>query len=934
MGRNLLTVILCFASAAVFAQVPPTPLDSIIQNDSIFFDNQMQEVVLIGYGSKKAGAITGSVAQIKAADIVRTPAQSAIQAIQGKAAGVNIITNDEPGTNPVIRIRGLGTLTSANNPLYVIDGIEAENINGLNPNDIATIDILKDASSLAIYGQKGSNGVVLITTKKGKRGEIKVSYDGYFGQKYIQRKVELADTYRYVYYNNTAQGSSSYFNFNQPYDTDWLDEITRTGEVINNSLSLAGAGDNANYYFGVSNYQERGILNGTSYERTNVISKNEFRLLNNRLKIAPFFNLSTARTTPKPLSAFTNAYKQAPIMPVRYPNGRWGAPLLNEQGVNDITGIRYNNVANPVAQLALHNEQNKDVTLLGAVNAELEILDYLKINSNFGARASWTKGYTFTPTRDIWLSQNPSKEIEDYIAQNIQNPIINRLQQRRSSTYRWNWDNYLTFNKYFGDHEITAVAGLSRTTFNISDFLNGTRLDVPVQSNYWNLNLSSNNIEAAPGSVVENSASTPIVSVAYFGRLEYEYKRRYLLTASVRREGVSAFAEGKQYETFPSVSAGWVVTNEDFMTDVTFLNNFKIRGGYGEVGNGYTGNSLNQVIFGGGYNYAFGPGQTLNPGLNIPYSIDPNLTWETMKEIDLGFDFALLKYKLTGSFDYYSRKTDNIILPIAVPPVLSPEAVPLNAGLVTNKGVELTLKWQDVIGDNFNYWVGGNFSHNKNELEEVYNPLFGDYIGGGLGNGQTTKQVLVGQPLGSFYVYEVTGFNSDGAFTYSDERVVAGSYIPTVTYGISLGFTYKNIDFSTDAYGVAGNKLYNGKKAQRTGGENVESAVLDSFWTPSTPNATNPKPSNDVPRASTYYIENGDYLRINNITLGYTLPKIIEGLDKVRVYATAVNPFLFTGYSGYSPEISGDGNPLGGAGIELDAYPTNKTFAFGLNVNF
>ncbi|AXG73366.1 SusC/RagA family TonB-linked outer membrane protein [Flavobacterium arcticum] len=936
MRKILLSISFCLIAAASFAQITPTELDSIIKSDSIFFENQMQEVVLIGYGSKKAGSITGSVVQIKASDIIRTPAKSPIQAIQGKAAGVNIITNDEPGAEPVIRIRGLNSISGSANPLYVIDGIETSTINGLNPNDIATIDVLKDASSLAIYGQKGQAGVVLITTKKGKKGDIKISYDSYIGQKFIQRKVDMADSYRYAYYNNTALGSASYFNFEQPYNTDWLDEITRTGEVMNNSISLSGASENANYYFAASNYKEKGILNGTAYERTNIISKTDFKALDGKLKITPFFNLSTERTTSKPLSAFTNAYKQSPIMPVKYPNGRWGAPLLNEDGVNDITGDRYNNVANPAAQLFYTDQQSKAVTLIGSINAELKIVDYLKFNSNFGAQAAWARSYNFTPTRELWLASNPSSTVGDYIDQNPQNPIINSLYQNRSSNYRWNWDNYVTFSKYFGNHNVTVVAGLSRTTTNISETLAGTRLDVPTQSDYWSLDFSTNNEEVAPGSVVQNSNSTPVVSVAYFARAEYEYNNKYLLSASVRREGISSFQADNKYEIFPSVSAGWVITNEDFMDNIDFLDNLKLRGGYGEVGSGYTDNPLNITSFGSGYNYPFGPDQSINPGSNNPYQVDENLTWSTMKEIDLGFDFVMLSNKLTGTFDYYSRRNENILLPIAVPPVLSPVPVFLNSGVVTNKGIELSLKWQDKIGQDFNYWVGGNVSHNKNELKEVYNEeLFGAYTGGGLGNGEYTKQVIVGQPLGSFYVYETTGYNSDGAFTYSDERVVAGSYIPTVTYGINLGFMYKNIDFSVDAYGVGGNKLYNGKKAQRFGGENIESDVLDSFYTPSTPNAANPKPSNDVPRASTYYVEKGDYLRINNITLGYTLPPMVKGLDKVRVYATAVNPFLFTKYSGFSPEISGgDGNPLGNAGIELDAYPTNKTFSFGLNVSF
>lgn len=895
--------------------------------------NALDEVVIIGFGSKKAGAITGSVSQIKTADILKTPSQNAMQAIQGRAAGVVIVANDEPGANPSIRIRGLGTLIGGRDPLYVIDGIESSSLNGLSPNEIATLDILKDASSLAIYGQKGSNGVIVVTTKKG-RGELKVNYDSFYGQKFIQRKVRMSDSYRYAYYNNTALGSSSYFNFNQPYNTNWLDEITQTGEVQSNHLSVSGGDAHSKYYFGATNYKEKGILNGTQFERTNVNSRNEFKVWDSKLKISPAINLSIVKNSPKPLSAFTNAYKQSPIVPVKFENGRWGVPLRNpDTGLIDINGNdKFNNVGNPAAQLFYTDEQNKNVTLFGSIGAELQLTKELKFTSNFGATFDWGRGYTFTPSREIFLSQNATKEIADY------SPLdpINILQQRRSSSYRWNWDNFFSFAKTIGKNDFNVTLGMSRSTTSISEYLTGTRWNVPQQSNYWALNLSSYNNEVAPGSVVSNSNSTPIVSIAYFGRVEYELDEKYLVSASVRREGISSFTENNRWGIFPAISAGWILTKEDFMKKMKFLSFLKVRGGYGEVGNGNSLNALNIPIFASGYNYAFGPNQTIFAGNNQPYQVDPNLTWETMKEFDFGFDFRFANEKLSGSFDLYDRKSSNVILPIELPSVLSPGLVTTNAGDVSNKGAELSLKWMDKLSANLNYWVSGNISVNKNELINVNNSYFSDYIGGSINNGQWTKKVLVGEALGSFYVYQVTGINGDGNFTYSTNRVVAGSYLPKYTYGFSFGANYKKFDFSVDAYGVGGNKIYNGKKAQRFGGENVEYDVLTDFWTPSNPVATNPTPFNTIPQSSTYYIEDGSYLRINNITIGYQFPKITNRISKMRAYITAVNPFIFTKFSGYSPELSGGNNsdPLGNAGIELDAYPTNKTFLLGLNVTF
>ena len=831
----------------------------ILQDDS---DSQLGEVVLIGYGTKKLGAITGSVSQIKSAEILKTPAQSAIQSIQGKLAGVNIVTNDEPGANPTIQIRGLGTLLGGRNPLYVIDGVESTSLNGLSPNEIASMDILKDASSLAIYGQKGSNGVIIVTTKKGKEGQFRISYDTYYGQKYIQREVKMADSERFTYYNNVALGSSTFFSLtNQPYNTNWLDEITDTGNMLSNFISISGGSENANYYLGYTNYQEEGILNGTKFERNNINSRVEIKLLDDRLKVSNSLNFAIVNNTPKPLSAFTNAYKQSPIMPVKYPNGRWGMPFVNEDGFNDTNGIRYNNVANPAAQLFYTNEQNKNFTVFGSVMAELKIIDELKFTTNFGTTYDMGQGYTYTPSRDIWLSQNPTQEIENYPI----NDPVNILNQRKYDNFSWNWDNYFSYSKEFGKNNVTGVLGMSRTTRNDGSFLSGTRWNVPEQSNYWYLDFSTNNTTIAPGAVVSNSQTTPIVSLAYFVRGDYEYDGKYLLTASLRREGISSFQENERWGLFPAISAGWVMSNESFFENVKVLNYVKIRGGYGEVDNGNTGNSLNNLIFAPGYNYSFNG--EISSGLSIPYQVDPNLTWETMKEVGFGVDFKMLDNKLSGTFDIYNRNSVDVILPVSLPPVLSPGAVYLNTGTVSNNGFELSLRWEDAINEDWRYSIGTNYSNNKNELKDVSNAYFANVIGGSLGNGQFTKQVLVGEPLGSFYVYQVTGLDGDGAFTYSEERVNAGSYLPTYTYGINLALFYKNFDFSTDLFGVGGNKIYNGKKAQRFGGENVEYALLDDFWTPSTPNAENPKPFNDVPIASTYYVEDGAFLRVNNITL-------------------------------------------------------------------
>ena len=890
----------------------------------------LEEVVVVGYGTKKAGAITGSVVQIKSAEILKTPAQSPLQSIQGKAAGVNIVATDEPGKAPTVMIRGINTVLGGRTPLYVIDGVEATSLNGLSSNDIATIDILKDASSLAIYGNKAANGVILVTTKKGTKGATKITYDGYMSAKSMLKTIEMADSYRFAYYQNFATGRSK-FSQSQPYNTNWLKEITQTGIVSNHALALSGGGENANYYLGVSLYSEKGILKGTDYNRTNIINKNDYKLLNDRLKITNTFNLSVTNSTPKPISAFTAAYKQAPMMPVKYDDGKWGMPFVDgTTGQITESGDKFNNVPNPVAMLDYNVDQNNNVTLGGTLGAELQISKSLKFNSNFGSTFDRGKGYTYTPNELNWFSQNPT-------ATEFPNKYYSTLTQRRSGFFVWNWDNYLNYTTQINSHSISAVLGMTRSTSRTGEYLSATRYNVPPQSNYWSLDLSKNDYKVAPGTVISNSNETPLISLGYFARFDYDYAKKYLLTASIRRDGISDFQSSQKWGTFPAISGGWVMSSEPFFEPLNSLVDYaKIRLGYGEIGNGNACPSVNQVLFQNGATYPFGTTETIYPGSYVPYAVDPNLTWETTKEFDAGIDLRLLRQRLIISLDLYRRNTDHVILPVKLPTVLSPDAVYLNAGVVQNKGIEGIFSWADKIGKSLKYHAGFNFAVNKNAITEIYSPYFDKLTGGDLGNGYYTKEIHVGDPIGSFYVYQTTGYTVDGKFTYSDSRVYAGSYIPTLTYGFNFGFEYRNFDFSTDWYGVAGNKVYNGKKAQRWGGENIEKSELTDFWLPSNPrqDATNPRPFADTPIASTYYIESGAFLRINNITLGYTFPTNYKFVRKLRVFATATNPLIFTKYSGFSPELSGsdNGNPLSSAGIELDAYPTNRSFSFGISL--
>ena len=522
-------------------------------------------------------------------------------------------------------------------------------------------------------------------------------------------------------------------------------------------------------------------------------SRNQFNAFESKLKITQNINLAISNNVNKPVGTFTAAYKQSPAVPVYFPNGRYGLPLRDiNNGLVAINGSDlFNNVSNPVAELNLANNKNRSITLFGNVGAELKLHKKLSLNSSFGMTYFSNKGYNYIANRDIWLYRNANSSLTNYLATfGTKTPIINTLEQNSNEGFSWNWDNFVTYQNKINKNDFKVVAGMSRTTKDEGSFLNGVRTNVPEQQNYWNLDLSSNATLIAPFDAVKNNQNTPIVSLAYFARLEYEYDSKYLATIVVRREGVSNFNSNARFANFPSISAGWIISKENFLKDNKSIDFLKIRAGYGEVGNSNIGNGLNSIKFNGS-NYSFGNPSAINAGLFIPRALDPHLTWETMKEIDFAIDFKIFK-NITGTIEYYNRNSSNLILPVQIPSVLSIDPVFFNTGTVNNNGYELSLNYTKSINNNWSVNLGGNISYNKNEVTKIDNSYFKNILGGSLDNGQFTKVVAVGQPLGSFSVFPTTGFNSDGAFSYGSQRVNNGTYIPTLTFGTNIsapGFT-------------------------------------------------------------------------------------------------------------------------------------------------
>lgn len=929
----------------------------------------IEEVVVIGYGTQKRSEVTGAVASIKSDQIVKQPAFNALQSLQGKAAGVNIIANDAPGAAPTIIIRGLGTAESGRSPMFVVDGILTGSIANLNPADIESFDIIKDAATASIYGSSAANGVVIITTKKGKSGEVRITADSFYGVKSILNQVKMANADQYVTYFNENQSflSNGYaLSANQAYNTDWFDELTDVGFSQNNNVTFSGGSDKSNYYFSFNNYSEDGVLKSQGLSRNTIRSNTSFKAFDDRLKITQSFSVAFSKSNPKPFGSFSEAYRQSPLVPVYYPTGQYGQSFVNKTtgiatylaGPGEAIG-RLNSIGNPVANVNFNNEQNRMQELQGAIEAELKITDWVKFTSRFGATKSHSRTRVYDDIQGRWLASDPVRTQTEYdalhdgMAENVTTYSYNSLSYAEVESFRFNVDNFLTFKKSFGKHNLNAVVGVTQEKRNdiYQSIVKG--FDVPQKTQYWNVNMAEG-VKTA-----EQYYQTPVQLLSYFGRLQYNFDERYFVSAVMRRDGNSQFKENDQYwGSFPSVTAGWAISNETFMKDSKIINFLKLRGGYGEVGNANiyrNQSSITTSPTSANTNYVFGPNQDFIYGAAFGTPAT-DLKWEVTKELTFGLDFELLDRRLSGSVDYYNKLNTNAIL--NVKPVLnSPNTENFfdHGGEIRNKGFEFALNWRDQIGKDFMYSIGGNFSTNQNTLESV-KPAYDGFTGGSLGNGQITKRLQEGQPLYAWWMYETEGVwqnqaeidanphigspqpgqlrykdqNGDGVIDDKDKKFF-GSYIPKYNYAINVTLNYKNIDFSVDGFGVGGNKIYNGLKGTRIdGGENIAAETFNNRWNGEGTSNVNPGANRDA-LASNYYLEDGAYFRINNITLGYTLKDVI-GISKLRMYGTAQNPFLFTKYSGFTPELNQNGVPVETAGIELSAYPNIKTFIFGVNI--
>jgi TonB-linked SusC/RagA family outer membrane protein len=900
--------------------------------------SDLDNVVVVGYGTSRRREVTGSIATVRGSELAKQPVLTPTQAVQGRVAGVQVISSGDPNALPTIRVRGTGTLFAGANPLYVVDGIITDDIRNINNADIVSMDILKDASATAIYGMRAANGVVLITTKKGRSGKLSVGYDVSMGIKEATKLVDMAGPEQYANYLNESNiyyGPGDSLVTRQQLanggHTDWYDEILKRGFFQNHNISLSGGTEAITYFLSAGLLTDEGIIKTNNFKRFTLRSNNEYRI-SSALRLSTLLSYSRSDIRNVNLGAFNVAYRAAPYVPAKVGDKYGNTSLAN-------------NVGNPLLNLEKTNEGGSGDRLQGNVALDLKPISWLSLRSSFGADRqvfnSRSYQYRFTNTgSDNVFTQAGGNQLRDNSVLDVNN----------AEGTRWVWDNTATITKNAGDHNFTLLLGTTAENIQFRG-ISGRRLNVPEDQNQWFLNAGASSTASNSSFGDKNTRNS------YLGRLNYNFDNRIYVTATMRADGSSRLPEQNRWGYFPSVGLGWELTREGFMNSQNLFKTLKLRASWGRVGNDQIGSSLFRPLARQNLPYVFNGVEYL--GIAFEQVSDPNLRWEISQETNLGLDFSVIQGRLSGTLDFYSKKTTDALVSVNIPGVLGDpdNTYVTNAGTISNKGVELSLDWNQAINRDWSYNLNVNGAYNQNQLDRLNGgqALFD----GGVAGGFTTKSDN-GQPIGSFFLLQMDGVfqNADeiaksaqknarpGDIRYRDvnndgnindeDRVFFGSYQPKFTYGINGGVNFKNFDLSFGTYGTAGGKIYNGKKAARGDfRDNIEADVARNRWTPNNPSNTVPRANLQQERASSYFLESGSFFRINNLTVGYTFASNALSAVKMRslrIYGSVQNLATFTNYSGFTPEIN-NGSVLGG-GIESNIYPTTRTFVLGLNVGF
>ena len=967
-----------------------TNLNVILSEDS----KNLDEVIVVGYGTQKKSVVTASISRVTSADIDRVAPVRIEDALKGTTSGVTVIASSgQPGASSQVRIRGIGTITNSN-PLYIVDGMQiGGGIDYINPRDIQSVEVLKDAASAAIYGTRGANGVILVTTKSGKSQKMSVSYDFSYGVQNAWKQRSVLDASQYaVMMNEASVNAGQGLLYANPYSlgkgTNWQNEVfNNNAPEQQHQISISGSNDKISYYLSAGYFTQDGIVGGnfdrSNYERYTIRSNTEYNLLDTKERnfLNHFVltqNLSFASIKSRGIS--TNSEYGSPLgsamvfSPLLDPyadtpseiaavNAKTAVPVRDSRtgALLNIAGDDYNEITNPIGQMSLPNDINTSNKFVANFAAELTLWDNLKFKTSFGNDLSFWGANGYSKVYYLGKSNN-----------NTRSSVHSNMNQQ----WTWQLENTLSYDKKIDKHSFNIVLGQSAQE-TIGRYLSGTRYLLTSEDP------SKANIDFATGlasdgnQLVSGSAYSPNTLASYFGRISYNFDERYMLQATVRQDGSSNFGSNNHWATFPAVSAGWNLTNESFIQNSKpeWLSSTKIRASWGKNGNCSIAQFAYVPLTQAGNNYAFGSGESALIVNGVKPSGTPNadLKWEQSIQSDLGVDLGLFNNALTLTADYYIKNTSGMLIGMPVPSYIG-ESKPLgNVGTMLNKGLELDASYRfKVAGIDFK--IGANASYLYNRLTDLGNETgFGNldsYANVGTiareQNGYTYPYFYGKKTNGIFQNWdEVNAYknaqggliqpkaqpgdvrfidnNGDGKIDDND-RTMIGKGMPDWTYGINLNVNYKNFDLSMVLQGTIGSQIYDATRRTDLKYINLPSYMWGRWTGEGTSNST-PRFSwaddNGNWLSSDLYVKNGDYLRLRNIQIGYTLPQKLTKkvlISSLRLYAAAENLLTFTKYEGFDPEISNVGTSVGdtgtSSGIDRGIYPQARTFTFGLNLKF
>lgn len=897
--------------------------------------NLLDEIVVIGYGTQKRSSMTSSIASVSPKEVTKQVSSNVASALQGRAAGVDVIqTAGIAGADVNIVIRGAASLT-ATEPLYIIDGVFANGgLSVLNPNDIEHLEILKDGAAAAIYGSRAANGVVLITTKNGKKGEAKVDAGVSYSVQQISHIPQMLNASQWRQFANMVSDNSGLArapeNVNPTHpntDTDWAREWLQFAPVLNANASIAGGGEVGLYSVSLGYFDQKGLTLNSDFQKYNARINTQFN--KNRFSVSS--NVAVTYRNKKPTTPFNLAM---PTLPVKDDLGRyasWGADYYIET-----ENARRNN---PFAGLFATDNKNQTFDVIGGVNASYEFFKGLKYTMSFSGNLTHERGYTHTPIYyAMWFADGSPDE--DY------GNNINSLTESRGLSSNYTWDNLINFDRTFGNHSISALLGVSW----MREFYRTNTIATINDLGATNITAFSD-IDGKISAVESNAAL-----FSGFARINYDFAGRYLFSASIRRDESSKFYKDSRVGYFPSVSAGWNAHEESWFKN-NVVSKLKLTASYGELGANFLSPYNFDPIAFGPIPYSFN-GVRYTDG-RAAYLKSQDLKWETSKSTDFGIELGLFNNALQLSANYFYKKNVDLLAPVnlnlssgQVFEINTSRETPyVNTASVENRGWEFMASYQKQLAKDWNLSIGANMTTLKNKVLALGNNVQPITAGGFSPKFNDAATITMpGYAIGSFYGYKIDGFDHEGNFAFHDEngdgritaddKVVLGDAIPDFSYGINIDLNWKDFDLTMFFNGVAGNKIFNATRYNNyfNYSRNKPIDVLEGSWTPTNTTTSLPiakvqnyEGGNSLP--SEFYIEDGSYFRLKNVQLGYTLPLSISekaGIDTFRIYVGVQNAFVLTKYSGYDPEVSS--NALFSRGVDSNSYPNARTYTIGVNI--